>query len=85
MARTLESTDAKIVAMIRGLSGTLAYDLITTFDIEEPTQLDDDSLHEALVGAYLDGDIAGNIIAAAWEEDARKSVAPIRNYDAKAK
>jgi hypothetical protein len=44
MARTLESTDAKIVAMIRGLSGPLAYDLIATYDIDEPTQLDDDSL-----------------------------------------
>lgn len=78
MARTLESTDAKIVAMIRGLSGPLAYDLITTYDIDEPTQLDDASLREALVGAYLDGDITGNIIAAAWEDDDR-------SYHAKAK
>ena len=63
---TLERTDAKIVAIIRGLSAPLAYDLITTCDIDEPTQLDDNSLREALVGAYLDGDIAGDAIVAAW-------------------
>ena len=66
MTRTLERADAKIVAIIRGLSVPIAYELITTYDIDEPTQLDDDSLREALVGAYLDGDIAGDAIVAAW-------------------
>ena len=69
MTRALEPTDAKIVAIIRDLSARLAYDLITTYDIDEPTQLDDDSLREALVGAYLDGDIPGDVIQAAREDD----------------
>jgi hypothetical protein len=61
-------TDTKIVAMIRDLSGDIAYDLMTSFDIDQPTDLSDGGIREGLVAAYLGGDLPKDAVIAAWKD-----------------
>ncbi len=59
--------------MVRDLSGETAYDLMVTFDIDEPTNLSDGGIREALVHAYLDGDLPHDSIVQAWKEEGKRT------------